>query len=148
MKNIVCLSLIAALLWSCSQGTQQTETNAAADSTATTPQDTVAATPVETEKPAVTLDALQMGMKADTVITLLGEPTKIDTLNSDPKITVQEWWYGDNQKVRIIQGQVNRVILDVAAEQALLKELVEAKKKGNEAEVKRIMEELTKNDIQ
>ncbi len=146
MKNFACLFLIASLLWSCSQGTQNTETTAtAADSTSTQP-DSVAV-PTEEPQATVSIDALQMGMKSDTVITLLGEPTKIDTLKSDPKITVQEWWYGDNQKVRMIQGQVNRVIRDVAGEQALLKELVDAKKKGDEAEVKRLMEELTKNDL-
>ncbi|MDZ4846290.1 MAG: hypothetical protein SH857_12155 [Chitinophagales bacterium] len=146
MKNFACLFFIASLLWSCSQGTQNAETTAtAADSTSAQPDST--AVPVEETKSTAGIETLQMGMKADTVITLLGEPTKIDTLKSDPKISVQEWWYGDNQKVRLIQGQVNRVIRDVAGEQALLKELVDAKKKGDEAEVKRLMEKLTKNDL-
>lgn len=146
MKNFILLFFAASLLWSCSQG-NNTETSAAAttDSTTTTADSTVA--PDETMQASASIDALEMGMKSDTVITLLGEPSKIDTLNSDPKILVEEWWYGDNQKVRMIQGQVNRVITDVAKEQELLKELVEAKKKGDEAEVKRLMEELTKNNL-
>lgn len=146
MKNFFSFFFAASLLWSCSQGTQ-TEAPAASstDSTSTAAEQAIS-TPTETPQSTVSIDALQMGMSTDTVITLLGDPTKIDTLKSDPKITVQEWWYGDNQKVRMIQGKVNRVIADVAKEQELLKELVEAKKKGNEAEVKRLMEELTKNN--
>lgn len=147
MKNCIFLFLAAMLLWSCSQGTKtETSESTVADSTATA-ADSTTAVPVEPQQPTATIEALQMGMKADTVITLIGEPTKIDTLKSDPQITVQEWWYGDNQKVRMIQGQVNRVIKDVAKEQEVLKELVEAKKKGNEAEVKRLMEKLTNNEL-
>jgi len=146
MKKLFFFVLIAALLWSCSSGNKNTEpATTTADSTATaTKQDSTTNT-TEEAKPAGSLESLKMGMPADSVIILAGEPTNKETIQSDGKITVEDWWYGENRKVRLINSKVNRVVKDVAQEQELLKKLVEAKKKGDEAEVKRLMEEITQS---
>ncbi|HXH18321.1 MAG TPA: hypothetical protein VNJ07_04485 [Chitinophagales bacterium] len=94
-------------------------------------------------KPSGLFDSLRMGMTAGQVIALLGEPDKKESKVNEPKMVVEDWWYGDNQKVRMINGQVNNVVKDVARQQELLRQLSEAQKKGDEAEVKRLMEELT-----
>jgi len=146
MKNSISVFLLSLIVWGCNSGNNQAghNSNTAADSlsSAATEQDSTAA-PQETSSASL-IDSLHFGMKAEEVVALLGEPTKRETIGKDPKIPAEDWWYGENQKVRIINGEVNRVVKDVAHEQELLKQLVEAKKKNDDAEMQRIMEELTK----
>lgn len=134
MRNRLCLFLIATVLWSsCSKPHEslEPETTAAA-------VDTV---PVQKPRPTRSVHILKLGMVADSVKALLGEPSKIDTVSKRPETL--EWWYGENQKVHFIRGQVTRVIEDVAKEQAILREIVKARERGDEAELTRLMDELT-----
>lgn len=95
--------------------------------------------------PTGRIDSLRMGMQEAEVIAILGEPTKREAIGRDAKVKMEDWWYGENQKVRMVQGTVNHVVRDVAHQKELFRQLVEAKKNNDEAEVQRIMTELTKD---
>jgi hypothetical protein len=134
MKTRLCLLLFVCVLWSCSKPNNEP---LEAESTA------VVTEPVPAQKPrsVTAIHVLKLGMTADTVKALLGEPSRIDTVSKRPETL--EWWYGENQKVHLLRGQVTRVIEDVAKEQALLRQIVKAREQGNETEVTRLMDELT-----
>lgn len=148
MKPFLFISIISILLWSCSSGNQNTNESisdstgiAAPDTSAT---ETTAATDTAIQPAVITeLASLKFGMTEKEVIALLGEPTKKETVGKDPNILAEDWWYGENQKVRMINRTVNHVVKDVARQKELLQMLMLAKKKNDEAEVKRIMDELT-----
>jgi len=149
MKQLTIITAVIISLWGCSSGNQNTnESSAAAVETETTDTSAQAEsqeTQTETTEPAGNplLDSLKFGMTEEEVIALLGEPTKKETVGKDPKIYAEDWWYGENQKVRMINRTVNHVVKDVARQIELLRELMMAKNKNDEAEVKRIMDELT-----
>ncbi|GIV33383.1 MAG: hypothetical protein KatS3mg031_0918 [Chitinophagales bacterium] len=139
---IIALFPVVALLFSCSSGSQEaTEKNtvAVADTTGK------GAGNLEDGKAKGSFENLLPGMSADEVVAMLGKPTQVDSLDSNPDTVIEDWWYGDNQKIRMINGKVNRIVKDVKREQEILKKIVEAKKKKDEAEVRRLMEELTGN---
>jgi hypothetical protein len=138
MKNIYWLPLFALLIWACSKPSIEPVPEAAP---ATLPD---ASIPAEKPKNVASIHQLQIGMPSDSVKALLGEPSKIDTVSRKPE--KMEWWYGNDQKVEIRKGQVDRLTVDIAKEQDMLKQLMEAGKDRNDAEVNRLMEELTKGE--
>ncbi len=149
MKQLSIITVVIISLWGCSSGNQNTtESSTAAVETETVdtastsePQET----PQEAVEPAGNplLDSLKFGMTEEDVVAVLGEPTNKETVGKDPKIFAEDWWYGENQKVRMINHTVNHVVKDVARQKELLQKLMVAKNKKDEAEARRIMDELT-----
>jgi len=61
-------------------------------------------------------------------------------------LKTEDWYYGDNQKVRMIRDKVNRVAYDIKAETEVIKQLLEAKKAGDIEREKELIEKLKNND--
>ena len=138
MKIILfCVAAFGSFL-SCSSGGDQQQNNNTSEST-----DTVATEQkTSEEKKTGTLNDVFSGMPAEKVLEVLGYPSSVDTLNASENMPIQDWWYGSNQKVRMMDGKVNRVVKDVAKEREIMKKIVEAKKNNDEKELKRLEEEL------
>ena len=148
MRQLFIITSILIAFWGCSSGNQ--ETHEPASNVVESEKASTGGTESSPEQKASTdsetttgFDALRMGMSEDETIELLGEPTKKETVGNDPKIYAEDWWYGENQKVRMINHMVNHVVKDVARQKDLLKQLMIAKKNNDEEAAKRIMDELT-----
>lgn len=152
MRTIV-IAIISAVIFGCSSGGQKTGeaasyTIAAASSDTLSVQEITNQDSITEHPPAPAnsmLDSLRLGMSEEDVIRLAGEPTNRETIGNNPKVPMEDWWFGDNQKVRMVNHQVNVVVKDVARQKELMQQLMEAKKNKNEAEAERIMKELTKD---
>ena len=153
MKQFLAVTLISIIAWGCYSGNKPSSESEAVES-ASGPDSIVESTPngntgeesesMTAPEPASKLDELRMGMKEEEVIEMLGEPRSRETIGNDPKVKAEDWYYGENQKVRMINGEVNFVVKDVARQMELLHQLMEAKKNKDEAAELRIIEELTK----
>jgi outer membrane protein assembly factor BamE (lipoprotein component of BamABCDE complex) len=153
MRNII-IAIISAAFFGCSSGNQNAA-ETTAETAVTESSDTanttgnVSSTDSTIESPNASapsmLDSLRLGMSEEDVIRLVGEPTNKETIGNNPKVPMEDWWYGDNQKVRMVNHQVNVVVKDVARQKELMQQLMEAKKNKNDAEADRIMKELTKD---
>jgi len=148
MKLYFILAIISLGLLGCSSGNKDTEQSVTgietASSDTTGSKSSLSQTQTEHAISGM-LDSLHIGMSGEQVIALLGEPTKKETVSTDPKVVVEDWWFGENQKVRMVRGQVNNVVKDVAYQKELLRKLAEAKKNNDQAAVDKIMEELTRD---
>ena len=137
MKNLLAIFGALTFLFACSTENQKSEMTAAASDTSAV----IASGNVAPERKPTLYD-LQIGMRDEKVRALLGKPSKVDVISSELGASMEDWWYGSNQKVRMTGGQVTRVVKDVAKEQELLVKIKEAKERGDEAEAKRLMEEI------
>lgn len=155
MRNII-IAITLTTFFGCSSGTQNAG-EATAETTVTSGSDSVAAMETNaapdtaatetaaSSAPSSMLDSLRLGMSEEDVIRLVGEPTNKETIGNNPKVPMEDWWYGDNQKVRVVNHQVNVVVKDVARQKELMQQLMVAKKNKDDAEAERIMKELTKD---
>ena len=87
---------------------------------------------------------VKTGMTTDEVIEILGETDKIAVLNSNQDAKVEDWFYGDNHKIRFVMDKVNRVVYDLNKEQEIIDEIMKAKKAGDDERTKELIEQLSR----
>ncbi len=139
MKILFASTLFVILLWSCASEGDQTEKTSTPASDPVEKNETIESSN-ENEN---ILSTIKMGMTEAQVKEILGEPTKVEAMQSDKETVIEDWWFGDNTKIRMMNKTVNRVTKDVGKETEIFKKIIEAKKNKDEAEVQRLMEELT-----
>ena len=100
----------------------------------------------ETKKEIGKIGKVKSGMSEEEVIEIMGEPTSVETLNAYEQTKAEDWFYGDNQKIRLIRGVVNRVSHNIEGENAIIKELIEAKQAGDAEKEKELLEKLANSD--
>jgi len=81
-------------------------------------------------------------MRDEKVRAIVGKPSRAEVLSDELGARMEDWWYGNNQKVRIKGGRVIRIVDNVAKEQEILTKINEAKQRGDEAEANNLLRQI------
>ena len=146
MRSLLPSIILLFFLIGCGSTSENTETAGQANEEPATGQQVEKESPDRRKKDFGKIEKVEVGMTGEQVTEIMGEPTRVETLNAKEESKTEDWYYGDNQKVRLVRNVVNRASYDIKGETETIKELLKAKNEGDTEREKELIEKLKNND--